>query len=465
MFLPSGTVDSPQKPVSSSLHPDSTPTPPNMANSTDKPEPIRFRFAQSLEAPQFIERAAQYAKDPRKYLEEKLGRNVLEERKHLLHIPDKVDKDIYGAGEHKANFEKHIAKLFGKESGLFFITGVQAQLAALKTHCERVGRNRAAWHVTSHLETAEAGSYKHLYGLERVLLGEKDENPSLEAIEKALSLPEDQRPAVVLLEIPNRTLGSKTYTWDQLVAISAACKKARVIFHCDGARMWEIEPYYQKTAGKTFADVAGLFDSIYVSFYKGLRGAAGAMLMGEGSLIEDAKVWQKRVGGTVITLMYEIIDDERGFNENIGTFARKWKKMDDLQRGVLEATDKFRTKDGERIIGFVADPATCCQVHNVFSGYTIEELTAARDKVEETLNVRLFERLRAKESVELMTKAERERMLETNGNNVVATEDDRKHTIEWMLAEETLEVETKVFVDAFAAFAKELVTAGAAGKQ
>ena len=44
----------------------------------------------------------------------------------------------------------------------------------------------------------------------------------------------------------------------------------------DGARLWECTPYY----GRTLAEIAGLFDTVYVSFYKGLGGLAGSALAG-----------------------------------------------------------------------------------------------------------------------------------------------------------------------------------------
>jgi len=45
--------------------------------------------------------------------------------------------------------------------------------------------------------------------------------------------------------------------------------------HMDGDRLWEVELF---SLGKSFANVAALFDSVFVSFYKGLSGACGAVL-------------------------------------------------------------------------------------------------------------------------------------------------------------------------------------------
>jgi threonine aldolase len=66
--------------------------------------------------------------------------------------------------------------------------------------------------------------------------------------------------------------------------------------HLDGARLWEAAPYYA-TKKKTIADVAGLFDSVYVSFYKGLGGIAGCCVAGETDVVEELSVWRTRHGG------------------------------------------------------------------------------------------------------------------------------------------------------------------------
>lgn len=217
--------------------PDCTPD-----ESNTKPSPISLVGdlpGLNLPVDEFFSRTASYAKDPVAYLKGLLGPDVFSQREAMLCLPDKVDKDMYGSGSHMQHFEQHIAKLLGKDHALFFITGIQAQLAALKYHCDQTsGNNRCAWHITSHLESAELDSYKHLYGLERLLIGRPGRNPSLEEVQRVLELPKDERPAVVVLELPCRPLGCQIIDWTELEKISKACRSAGVKLHCDGARIW-----------------------------------------------------------------------------------------------------------------------------------------------------------------------------------------------------------------------------------
>jgi hypothetical protein len=390
-------------------------------------------------------RTARYAEDPEKYLRETLGPETFEARKHLLSIPDSIQRDLYGTGGHMHHLEQHIAqKVLGKQCGLFFITGIQAQLAALKIYCERAGKNKVAWHVSSHLEIAEENAFEALYGLERTLIGNDPEAlPTVQETQEVLNRPFNERPAAIAIELPNRTLGCRTYSFQDLEKISAACQEAEVALHVDGARLWEVEPYYEATAGKSFVDLAGLFSSVYVSFYKGLQGAAGAMLVHDDeSFIEEARIWKRRAGGTAVTLTYEVTDCERGYNENIGNFASRREKMIRVVDAVTAATKRYRTKDGTRIVSFSPEKATCCQIHTIFSGYTAEQLIQARDRVQENSNVRIFERPKPK--------------MTTESNSQDSGADPKKHFIEWMIMNASEKIEDQVFVDVYVALCEEL---------
>ena len=170
-------------------------------------------------------------------------------------------------------------------------------------------------------------------------------------------------------------------------------------------------------------------------------------------------MWQRRAGGNAITSMYEIIDCERGYNENIGTFERKWRKAKDIVSGVTEATAKFKTEDGRYTVDFMPERPKCCQTRTVFQGFTAEELNAARDRVEEKSNVRVFEKLWPKKTLDEQLAAERTLNAGTNGE-AEELEDDRNHVVEWQIGSMTENIETQVFVDAYVALCEELMDYG-----
>ena len=81
--------------------------------------------------------------------------------------------------------------------------------------------------------------------------------------------------------------------WDDLVATCEAARARGAALHLDGARLWQCAGFYKKT----LAEIAGLFDTVYVSFYKDLRAPAGCALAGPRDVIDEARIWQVRHGG------------------------------------------------------------------------------------------------------------------------------------------------------------------------
>ena len=196
--------------------------------------------------------------------------------------------DSYSAGPAIARLEETVAGLLGKEAGLWFPKGVVAQQAALKVHAAASGRATVAIHPKSHIAIDEAGAMERLAGLTTVRVG-TDPRPFTAAQLDGVAEPL----AAVVLELPLRRSAFQAPTWEQLVAVSDWARAKGVPFHLDGARIWEVQPWYDRT----LAEIAGLADSVYVSLYKGLGGLGGCVLAGPAALIEQARPWRTRYGG------------------------------------------------------------------------------------------------------------------------------------------------------------------------
>ena len=186
--------------------------------------------------------------------------------------------DGYCSGDWIQGFEQEVAALMGKPRGLFVVTGTQAQQCAIQTHAEGAGRTKLfAAHPTSHLLLSEEDAYKHLSGFDAMEIGETDAPLGAAAVREAFA-GAAQLPAVLLVEIPQRHNGGATTSYEELVELRGICDEYGVAFHMDGARLWEARPGYDRS----FTEICALFDSIYLSFYKGIGAAVGAMLCGTG---------------------------------------------------------------------------------------------------------------------------------------------------------------------------------------
>ncbi len=273
--------------------------------------------------------------------------------------------DHYGEGALAERLEARIAALLGKEAAVWMPSGTMAQQIALRLHAERRGSRRVAFHPCCHLEEHEERAYEELHGLEAQLLGSRDR------LMTASDLDELQEPvAAVLLELPERELGGLLPAWDDLAAICAKARAQGAALHLDGARLWQCGPFYERGLD----EIAGLFDTVYVSFYKDLAAPAGAALAGPADLIEEARVWQVRHGGRLYSVHPFLIAAERGLDEVLP-------RIPELVAHARELAAALAELDG---LELVPDPPQTTMLH-VYVHRPLEPLQeAALDQAERT---------------------------------------------------------------------------------
>jgi threonine aldolase len=211
----------------------------------------------------------------------------------LATIPADVEADRYGAGGVVEALQREVASLLGKEAALFLPTGTMAQQIALRIHADRRGRRTVVWHPTCHLDEREGRGYQRLHGLVGVPAGGIRVPLRLEDLESIA-----EPPAALLLELPQRELGGTLPSWEELEALVGWARERGAAVHLDGARLWEAAPFY----GRPESEIAGLFDTVYVSFYKGLGAIAGCCLAGPSDVVAEEAEWRIRHGGQVFGL-------------------------------------------------------------------------------------------------------------------------------------------------------------------
>lgn len=226
---------------------------------------------------------------------------------------DDEQADRYGEGELIEDFEREVAGLLGKEAAVFMPSGTMAQQIALRIWSERKGSRTVGLHPTCHLEIHEQRAYQVLHRLIGRLVGNPHQVVTLDDL-KGIHEPL----AALLLELPLREIGGQLPAWDDLQAQSAWAHEHNIALHMDGARLWESAPYY----GRSYDEIAALFDSVYVSFYKGIGGIAGAALAGPADFIAEARVWQRRHGGNLVQLYPYVIAARERLRQRLPKFAQ-----------------------------------------------------------------------------------------------------------------------------------------------
>ena len=269
--------------------------------------------------------------------------------------------DVYGKGDLINSFEKKVAELLGFQDACFMPSGTMAQQIALKIYSEETGISSFAIHPTSHLELHEQQAYSHLSNLKSVVIGDKTRQlnaEDLKAITTSIS--------TVIIELPAREIGGQLPSWKELEAIKKETKARGIFLHMDGARLWETKAFYKKSYQK----ICGGFDSVYVSFYKGIGALTGAMLLGKTEFIGKARIWLRRFGGNLFQLHPFVASAAMRFDRALSQmpkYSERTKEVYNVLKNIPE-------------ISFCPDPPQVNMFHLYFNA-SAEKLAQARDQI------------------------------------------------------------------------------------
>jgi threonine aldolase len=272
-----------------------------------------------------------------------------------------TETDNYGEGELPERVQGRVAALLGKEAAVWLPSGTMAQQIALRIHAERRGRRAVAFHPQCHLDVHEQRGYAVLHGLHAVPLGRRDRlvTPAdLEQVAEPL--------AAVLVELPQRDLGGQLPPWDELVELCDVARAKGAAVHMDGARLWQCAPFY----GRDLAEIAALFDTVYVSLYKDIGAPAGCMLAGSAAFVAEARVWQVRHGGRLFRIGPYLEPAERGLD---GVLPR--------MPAMVARAKELAAALGERGVKVIPDPPQAAMFHALL-GDRRTEWTVRADELE-----------------------------------------------------------------------------------
>jgi threonine aldolase len=208
----------------------------------------------------------------------------------LATIPAGTATDTYGEGGVVPELEAKIAGLLGKPAAVFVPSGTMAQQAALRVHADHRNRRTILFHPMCHLERHEEQAYQRLHGLVGRPVGDPNRLITVGDL-AAVAEP----PAALLIELPQRDLGGQQPSFDDLAAQADWARDHGAAVHLDGARLWESAAGYERD----HAEIAALFDTVYVSFYKGIGALPGCCVAGPADVIGEVREWRKRMGGTL----------------------------------------------------------------------------------------------------------------------------------------------------------------------
>jgi threonine aldolase len=196
-----------------------------------------------------------------------------------------IERDSYSNGGEVAALESHFAETLGKERAVFMPTGTLANHLAVRALAG--GTGRAIVQGESHLFNDSGDCVQTLSGITLMPLAPGRAGFRLDEVQEVVARTAGGRVArpvsVISIETPVRRRYGETFDQAELDRVTAFAKREGIRLHLDGARI-----FLQSAAtGRTVADYARPFDTVYVSLYKYFNSVSGAILAGPRALLDE----------------------------------------------------------------------------------------------------------------------------------------------------------------------------------
>ncbi len=190
--------------------------------------------------------------------------------------------------------EEYGASLFGKKAGLFVPSGTMANLSAV-TAATRPGDVVIA-SSASHIAGREEPGIASLAAVSIAGIDAPGGIFTAEDVADAIDqMPPKSRSRVRLVSAENthNAGGGTVFTLSSLRGIRSLCRKAAIVFHVDGSRIFNASI----ASGVPVAAYGKACDSLMFCLSKGLGAPVGSVLVGDADFIEAARQASLRVGG------------------------------------------------------------------------------------------------------------------------------------------------------------------------
>ncbi len=209
-----------------------------------------------------------------------------------------IEPDFYGNGGTTKSLEDEFVKLTGKEKAIYLPTGTMANQLAIKLLNEN--NTKVIVPENSHIFRDEADAAQSVHNKRLIPIGKGKPYFELTDLENAITYINKNEVfksglGTVAIENPIRRADGTFVPIEVIKEIANYCKQHNYKMHLDGARIHLAAAY----SNSTLSEYASYFDTVYISLYKYLNAAGGAILCGEAKLIDQISHQIKILGGTM----------------------------------------------------------------------------------------------------------------------------------------------------------------------
>lgn len=204
-----------------------------------------------------------------------------------------VGDDVFAEDPTIQALEKRVAAMFGMEAALFCPSGTMTNQIAIKAHTEPL--DEIICDQLAHIYNYETGGWAFHSGVSIKLVPTERGIIQPHQVLESIQPYQDWLPNSKMLCIENTVNrgGGSVYTLAEMKALHEVCKKNNLIYHLDGARIFNamIAGLYNTH------NLHGIFDSISICFSKGLGAPVGSVLTGNAAFIKKSRKIRKVMGG------------------------------------------------------------------------------------------------------------------------------------------------------------------------
>lgn len=254
---------------------------------------------------------------------------------------EKIERDLYGNGGSTKLLEEEFAVITGKEKCIYLPTGTMANHLSVKL---LNGENtKVIVPENSHMFRDEADGLFSVHRKRLIPIGKGKPYFELDDLKETLDYLKsgetfDSGTGTVVIENPVRRADGKYVPIETIKEISDFCRENGYKLHLDGARIHLASAY----TNIPISEYSSFFDTIYISLYKCLNAAGGAVVCGDSEVIDRIPHQIKIHGGTVFQ-SWNNTAMALHFQKNIES---KWQEIISLSENLIVEINKI---DGIRI--------------------------------------------------------------------------------------------------------------------
>ncbi len=209
--------------------------------------------------------------------------------------------DCYGEDSSVNQLQDYTAKYFGKEAALYFPTGTMTNVVAMRALINP--GEEVILDKSYHENFFESAQMANFAGAVLNPCKTKDGILTVEKLKKVIdskcrSSVLYTKPKIVVVENTINSHGGKVFPLDKLKELYEFTSQNGIILYMDGARLFNACVASGRDPEATAKEYAKYVDCMAVCLSKGLGAPMGSMLLGKKEVIERAKIYRKRFGGS-----------------------------------------------------------------------------------------------------------------------------------------------------------------------